>query len=132
MAVCRNFFKKGQIWGTVKPALVTTCIQRPPLFKDHLVMSQLWLFLPLLRDHLYSKTTFFWPKRGRLIQVSLYGQKRGGGGGGGSLCGMLHPTFCPSPPLNTALRHCMDTIYSFLTVLLKQATYMLYILRVSS
>ena len=51
---------------TVKPALVTTCIQRPPLFKDHLVVSQLWLynaFLPLLRDHLYSKTTFFWPKR---------------------------------------------------------------------
>ena len=38
-------------------------------------MSQLWLynaFLPLLRDHLYSKTTFFGPKRGRLIQVSLY------------------------------------------------------------
>ena len=35
---------------TVKPALVTTCIQRPPLFKDHSVMSQLWLyyaFLPL-------------------------------------------------------------------------------------
>ena len=28
----------------VKPALVTTCIQRPPLFKDHLVMSQLWLY----------------------------------------------------------------------------------------
>ena len=47
---------------TVKPALVTTCIQRPPLFKDHLVMSQLWIyhaFLPLLRDQLYSKTTFF-------------------------------------------------------------------------
>ena len=39
-----------------------SCDQRPPLFKDHLVMSQLWLyhaFLPLLRDHLYSKTTFF-------------------------------------------------------------------------
>ena len=54
---------------TVKPALVTTSIQRPPLFKDHLAVSQLWLyhaFLPLLRDH------FFWPKRGRLIQVSLY------------------------------------------------------------
>ena len=52
---------------TVKPALVTTCIQRPPLFKDHLVMSQLWLyhaFLPLLKDHLYSKTTFFCPKHG--------------------------------------------------------------------
>ena len=48
----------------VKPALVTTCIQRPPLFKDHLVVSQLWLyhaFLPLLRDHLYSKITFFGP-----------------------------------------------------------------------
>ena len=47
---------------TVRPALVTTCIQRPPLFKDHLVMSQLWLYhalLPLLRDHLYLKTTFF-------------------------------------------------------------------------
>ena len=56
---------------------MTTCIQRPPVFKDHLVVSQLWLynaFLPLLRDHLYSKTTFFWPKRGRLIQVSLYYQ----------------------------------------------------------
>ena len=27
---------------------------------DHLVVSQLWhVFLPLLRDHLYSKTTFF-------------------------------------------------------------------------
>ena len=26
---------------TVKPALVTTCIQRPPLFKDHFVVSQL-------------------------------------------------------------------------------------------
>ena len=24
--------------------LVTTCIQRPPVFKDHLVMSQLWLY----------------------------------------------------------------------------------------
>ena len=61
--------------STVKPALVTTCIQRPPVFRDHFVVSQLWLynsFLPLLRDHLYSKTTFFWPKRGRLIQVSLY------------------------------------------------------------
>ena len=47
--------------GVVKPALVTTCILRLPLFKDHLVMSQLWLynaFLPLLREHLYSKTTF--------------------------------------------------------------------------
>ena len=29
---------------TVKPALVTTCIQRQPLFKDHLVVSQLWLY----------------------------------------------------------------------------------------
>ena len=56
----------------MKPALVTTCIQRPPLFKDHSVMSQLWLYHaflplpPLIKDH------FFWPKRGRLIQVSLY------------------------------------------------------------
>ena len=87
--------------GTVKPALVTnlysettsiqiplghvpivalpyifTSIKRPPLFKDHLVLSQLWLyhaFLPLLRDHLYSKTTFLGPsKRGHLILVLLY------------------------------------------------------------
>ena len=35
---------------TVKPALVITCIKRPPLFKDF----------------------FFLPKRGHLIQVSLY------------------------------------------------------------
>ena len=77
----------------MKPVLVTICIQRPPPFNDHLVMSQLWFyhaFLPLSRDHLYSKasqlwlyhalsrdhlyskTTFFWPKCGRLIQVSLY------------------------------------------------------------
>ena len=57
---------------TVKPALVTTCIQRPPLSKDHLVMSQLWLynaFLPLLRDHLYSKTTIFWLKRLHYVHV---------------------------------------------------------------
>ena len=50
------------IMYTVEPALVTTCIQRPPVFKDHLVMSQLWLcnaFLPLLRDHLYPP--FFGP-----------------------------------------------------------------------
>ena len=70
-----HFYVKQEVSSTVKPALVTTCIQRPPVFRDHLVMSQLWLyhaFLPLLRDHLYSKTTFFWPKRGRLIQVSLY------------------------------------------------------------
>ena len=26
--------------GTVKPVLVTTCIKRPLVFKDHLVMSQ--------------------------------------------------------------------------------------------
>ena len=25
---------------TVKPALKTTCIQRPPLYKDHLVVSE--------------------------------------------------------------------------------------------
>ena len=25
---------------TVKPALKTTCIQKPPLYKDHLVVSQ--------------------------------------------------------------------------------------------
>ena len=54
----------------VKPALVTTCIQRPPLFKDHLFMSQLHVeettsiqrplvHVPIAcgRDHLYSKTT---------------------------------------------------------------------------
>ena len=35
-------------------------------------MSQLWLYNALLRDHLYSKTTFFWPKHGHLIQASLY------------------------------------------------------------
>ena len=48
-------------WFGLTVGLVTTCIQRPPLFKDHLVMSQLWLY-----------NAFFWPKRGRLIQASLY------------------------------------------------------------
>ena len=50
----------------------TNCIQRPPVY--HLVMSQLWLynaFLPLLRDHFYSKTTFFWPKRGRSLNTGF-------------------------------------------------------------
>ena len=57
---------------TVKPALGTTCSQRPPVFKDHLVMSQLKCY-HASRDHLYSNTTFFfWPKGGRLILVSLY------------------------------------------------------------
>ena len=42
---CNMSFVKGldtqkHYVGTVKLALVTTCIQRPPLFKDHLVMSQ--------------------------------------------------------------------------------------------
>ena len=44
--------------------ICTVCIQRSLLFKDHLVVSQLWLYnalLPLLRDYLYSKTTFFDP-----------------------------------------------------------------------
>ena len=40
----------------------TTSIQRPLGLVPIVV-------LPLLRDHLYSKTTF---KRGHLIQVSLY------------------------------------------------------------
>ena len=77
---CTTYQTGELVDSTVKPAIVTTCIQRPPLFKDHLVVSQLWLynsFLPLLRDHLYSKTTFFWSKRGRLIQVSLYHSSKG-------------------------------------------------------
>ena len=69
--------------GTVKPAPVTTCIQRPPLFRDHSNYG----FTMHFRDHLYSKTTrscpncgftmlyskttFLGPKRGHLIQVSL-------------------------------------------------------------
>ena len=39
----------------VKHALVTTCIKRP---LGHVIL-QYHAFLPLLRDHLYSKTTFF-------------------------------------------------------------------------
>ena len=49
---------------TVKPALVTTCIQRP--------LGPNYGFTILLRDHLYSKITFWGPKCGRLIQVPLY------------------------------------------------------------
>ena len=53
---------------------MTTCIQRLPLFKDHLVVSKFFYHTsikrpPLLEDH------FFWPS-GRLIQVSLYYEGR--------------------------------------------------------
>ena len=48
----------------------TTSIQGP---LGHVLIVALPCILRLLRDHLYSKTTFFfWPKRGRLIQASLY------------------------------------------------------------
>ena len=63
--------------NTVKPALVTTCIQRPPLFKDHLVVSQLWLyhaFLPVLRDHLYSRTAWSCPNCGFTMHFYLYSE----------------------------------------------------------
>ena len=54
--------------NTVNPALVTTCIQRPPPFREHFVMSQLWLY----RDHLYHvKDHFFGPNCGRLINTSF-------------------------------------------------------------
>ena len=44
VVVAVNITIKSKNVDTVKPALVTTCIQRPPLFKDHLVVSQLWLY----------------------------------------------------------------------------------------
>ena len=60
--------------GTVKPALVTTCIQRPPLFKDlsHEIVALPCIFTSIKRPPLF-KDHFFWPKlkRGRLIHVSL-------------------------------------------------------------
>jgi hypothetical protein len=50
---------------TVKPALVTTCIQKPPLFKDHCGYA-IYIFQPLLGDHLHSKT---WSRRGRFYCI---------------------------------------------------------------
>ncbi len=51
-----------------------SCDHLYPLFRDHLVMHGYTTHFNLyqLRDHLYSKTTFSWPTRGRLMQVSLY------------------------------------------------------------
>jgi hypothetical protein len=50
--------------GNSEPAHVTTSIQRPPLFKDHLVLSQKCLyhaFQTLLRDHLIERPLFLGP-----------------------------------------------------------------------
>jgi hypothetical protein len=38
---------------TVKPALVTTCIERPPLFKDHLDLSHRWFNRYTIHFNLY-------------------------------------------------------------------------------
>ena len=51
--------------GTVKPALATTCIERPPVFKDHNFVSLDYGFSlkhvqkePVHKDSLSIKTTF--------------------------------------------------------------------------
>ena len=76
---------------------IFTSIKRPPLFKDHLVVSQLWLyhaFLPLLRDHLYSKTTFFLAQAWSLHCIHIRNKL-------GKLCCLLYLTD-KSPTTHTA------------------------------
>ena len=85
-----------------------SCFKRPPLFKNHLVMSQLWLynaFLPLLRDHLYSKT--MWSLNTGLTVLGLMLQVFLAGGGGGDRT-IFTSSLCPMamrrarrPPCNT-------------------------------
>ena len=65
--------------STVKLALVTTCmysettfIQIPLGHVPIVTLQCIFTSIKRLRIYLHSKTTFFWPKRGRLIQVSLY------------------------------------------------------------
>ena len=72
---------------TVKPVLVTTCMQRPPLLKGCLVTSHSNLsirrwgsyYVHNYTDHSLTawdtprvNNTFSWPRCGRLMQVSLY------------------------------------------------------------
>ena len=51
----RGFGLSCESANTVKPVLMATCIQRPPVLRGHSVMSQRCLrniFWPVFKDHL--------------------------------------------------------------------------------
>ena len=60
----------------MKPVLMATCIQRPPVLKSLYVMSQRRLYNIILTciqiKTMAIKATILWPQLGHLIQVSLY------------------------------------------------------------
>ena len=65
-------------WSTVKPALATTCVQRPPLSSGQAKKYQLTyvlIILPVSKGHLSVKATVSWDIGGRFRQVSLYMQR---------------------------------------------------------
>ncbi len=71
-----NFVKLDLHINTVKPALKTTCIYRPPAYKDHLLIKTAFtgpqgytfhVIEPAYKDHLSIRTTFCWS-----LGLSLY------------------------------------------------------------
>ena len=60
---------------TAKPVLAATCVERPPLYKDHSKIPEIRSLCnnpPVCSSHLPIKAKNLWPKGDRYRQVSLY------------------------------------------------------------